>query len=45
MRQGMIEDKKQIEGRRQEVEMSSQGNEGDRMVMYKKTRMEYPGLN
>jgi hypothetical protein len=25
-------------------EMSSQGKEGDRMVIYKKTRMEIPGL-
>jgi hypothetical protein len=34
------EEIRQMKGRRWEVEISSQGKEGDRMAMYKKTRME-----
>jgi hypothetical protein len=33
MRDGIREERRQIRGRRCEVEMSSQGNEGDRMAI------------
>jgi hypothetical protein len=39
------EEIRRMKGRRGEVEMSSQGNEGDRMAIWKKTKMEYPGLD
>jgi hypothetical protein len=45
-RRGEIRDERiQIKGRRGKVEMSSQGNEGDRIAMYKKTRVEFSGLS
>jgi hypothetical protein len=38
------EERIQMKGRRWEVEISSQMKDGDRMAIWKKTRMEIPGL-
>jgi hypothetical protein len=35
---------RRMKGRRGDVEISNQGNEGDRMAIVKKTRMGYSGL-
>jgi hypothetical protein len=41
----MRDERRRIRGRRDEVEMSSQGKEGDRIAIVKKTRMECSGLD
>jgi hypothetical protein len=41
----MRDEMRRMKGRKGEVDMSSHGNEGDRMAMYKKTRMGCSGLD